>query len=169
MEFLFRKGTLEDTETLIRFLDGVKSAMSQQEWFYLDPPDTVRRLMAEGSMELWMAMDKDRVAAVFTIIHPGLCSDNYGWDLALPEEELLQVIHMDTAAVDPDYRGFGLQGKMMRLAEQGLCGRGRKILLSTVHPDNRFSLNNLLKLEYRIQKRVGKYGSERYILQKEIF
>lgn len=169
MDFQFRKGTPEDTEAFLLFLDEVKAGMSQKDWFYLDPADAVRRMMTDGTMEFWLAFHEEKLAAVFSILFPGLQSYNYGYDLELSEEELLQVVHMDTAAVHPDYRGFGLQGRMVQLAEQELAGTGKRILLSTVHPENKFSLNNMLKQKYEIQKRVGKYGSERLILRKNIF
>ena len=169
MQLEFRKGTLADTEMFIRFLDDVKAGMTQKEWFYLDPPAVVREMMADGTMELWVAMDGDRIAAAFDILHPGLASFNYGYDLDLPERELQQVVHMDTSAVHADYRGMGLQGRMVHTAEEALSGQGRKILLCTVHPENRYSLNNMLKQGYQIQRRVAKYGSERYVLRKDIF
>lgn len=169
MNLVFRKGNSADTERFILFLDEIKAEMSNPEWFYLDPPDTVRRMMEDHTMELWLAEDGNRVAAVFDILHPGLQSFNYGYDLDLSEEELLHVIHMDTSAVHPDYRGLGLQRKMVYAAEQEYCGKGRRILLCTVHPENRYSLNNMLKQGFQIQKRVEKYGSERYILRKDIF
>ena len=169
MELNFRKGTLADTESFIQFLEEVKAAMSQQDWFYLDPPDTVREMMADGTMELWVAMDGDRIAAAFDILHPGLAPFNYGYDLELSQEELLQVVHMDTSAVHSDYRGMGLQRKMAQTAEEELSGQGRRILLCTVHPENRYSLNNMLQQGYTVQKRVNKYGSDRFVLRKNIF
>lgn len=169
MNLTFHKGIYEDTQLLIPFLEEIKAEMQEQDWFYLDSPDVIREMMTDGTMELWLTTDDTRLAAIFTILHPGLQSHNYGYDLDLSEEELQLVIHMDTAAVHRDYRGLGLQGKMVQMAEKELSGKGRKILLSTVHPENRFSLNNMLRLGYEIQKRVNKYGSERYILRKEIF
>lgn len=169
MDLNFRKGTLTDTEAFIRFLDVVKAAMPRKEWFYLDPPDLVREMMRDGTMELWIAMDGDRIAAAFDILYPGLASYNYGYDLDFAQEELLQVVHMDTAAVHQNYRGLGLQRKMVDTAEMELSGQGRRILLCTVHPENRYSLNNMLKQGYQIQKRMEKYGSERFILRKDIF
>ena len=53
----------------------------------------------------------------------------------------------------------------MAEAEKVLAGR---ILLCTIHPDNRYSLQNALKLGYRIEKRVGRYGSVRYVLRKDL-
>lgn len=106
MHFTFRKGTLQDAEAFILFLEEVKAGMQQKEWFYLDPPDRVRSWIADGTMEFWLSLAEERLAAVFSILHPGLKEDNYGYDLGLCEEELHQVVHMDTAAVHPDYRGF---------------------------------------------------------------
>ena len=169
MALFFRRGTLEDTDCFIRFLNEIKADMPQKDWFYVDPPEAVREMMSDGTMELWVAMDGERMAAAFDVLYPGLAPYNYGYDLGFTEEELLQVIHMDTSAVHPDYRGQGLQGSMVRTAEETLSGQGRKILLCTVHPENRFSLNNMLRQGYEVQKRVLKYGSERYILRKDIF
>lgn len=169
MDLTFRKGTLADTEMFIQFLEEVKANMPEKTWFYLDPPETVRKMMAEGSMELWLAMDAERIAAAFDVVYPGLAAYNYGYDLCLTREELLQVVHMDTSAVHQDYRGLGLQRKMVDTAEKELSGKGKRILLCTVHPENRYSLHNMVKQGYLIQKRVDKYGSERYILRKEIF
>ena len=169
MNFQFRKGNQENAEAFILFLDEIKAGISQKDWFYLDPPDTVRSMVEDGTLEFWMVFHEEKLAAVFSVLFPGLRSDNYGYDLGLCEEELLRIIHMDTAAVHPDYRGFGLQGRLVQLAERELSGKGKRILLSTVHPDNEFSLNNMLKQGYAVRKRVEKYGSERLILQKEIF
>lgn len=168
MEIVIRKGGREHTEALIALLREVWEAMPNREWFYLDSPEDVRQMMADGTMELWVAMDGGRLAGAFDILHPGLDAYNYGNDLGFSEEELLRVINMDTAAVHPDYRGQGLQKKLMETAEAELRERGKHILLCTVHPENRFSLNNVLKQGYSIQMELPKYGSVRYILRKDI-
>lgn len=168
MEFTIRKGTIEDTEALICLLQEVRQGMVCKEWLYLDAPEDVRKMMEDGIMQLWVAVDGTRLAGIFDILIPGLAEYNYGYDLALTQEELLRVIHMDTAAVHPDYRGHGLQKTLMQEAEKYAAGMGNRILLTTVHPDNRFSLNNILQQGYSIEKRLPKYGSERYILRKDI-
>ena len=165
----FRKGNPEDATLFVCFLDEIKSEMQQKDWLYLDPPELVQAMMSDEIMELWLAMDEKRVAAVFSDLYPGLESYNYGYDLDFSEQELMKVVHMDTSAVHKDYRGLGLQGRMVQIAEKSLEGQGSKILMSTVHPDNQFSLNNMLRQGYEIRKRVEKYGSERFILQKNIF
>lgn len=167
MEITIRKGTLEDTESLITLLQEVWQRMDNKEWLYLDDPDEVRAMMSNDTMQLWVAMDGDRIAASFDILIPGLQSFNYGYDLDFEETMLLQVVNMDTIAVHPDYRGMGLQQQLMTEAENWAFANGYPILLCTVHPDNHFSLRNMLNLGYQIQKELPKYGSNRYILRKD--
>lgn len=168
MNIEIRKGDRNDTENFIKLLYDVQAAMPHKEWFYLDPPEEIREMMADGTMRLWVAMDGERLAGAFDILIPGLDEYNYGYDLGFGEEELLRVINMDTAAVHPDYRGQGLQKRLMQAAEKEICRMGQRILLCTVHPDNQFSLQNVLKQGYAVQKREEKYGSIRYVLRKDL-
>ena len=168
MALTIRKGTASDTEQFIQLLDTVRESMEYKEWFYLDPHDFVREAMKNGKMELWVAMDGDRMAAAFDILRPGLDAYNYGYDLNFTQEQLLRVINMDSAAVLPEYRGLGLQRKLIAMGEEQLRREGEHILLCTVHPDNRFSLDNVLKQGYQIQRKLDKYGSVRYLLRKDL-
>lgn len=169
MAIAIRKGTQADTEAFICLLEEVRAGMPHPEWFYLDPPEFVREKMSDGTMQLWVAMDGDRLAAAFDILIPGLTAENYGYDLGFSRELLLRVINMDSAAVHPDYRGLGLQRALMETVERELRGAGERILLGTVHPENRYSLENVLKRGFSIVRRLEKYGSERYLLRKDIF
>lgn len=163
-----RKGKREEIEAFISLLQLVHAGMEHKEWFYLDPPEDVRRMGTEGMLEFWAAVEQDRLAGAFSVIFPGLTELNYGYDLGLSAEELRRVVNMDTIAVHPDYRGRGLQKTLMQTAEQALSQSGDKILLCTVHPDNRYSLRNVQEQGYVIQKRLEKYGSVRYILRKDL-
>lgn len=168
MEIEIRKGTNRDTEGFIQLLQETKAGMVNQDWFFLDAPEDVRAMMENGVMELWVAMDGHRIAGAFDLIHPGLEEYNYGYDLDFDEERLLRVVQMDTAAVHPDYRGLGLQKKLMETAEAEIRKMSGRILLCTIHPDNVFSLNNVLKQGYSVEKKLPKYGSVRYVLRKDL-
>ena len=168
MEFTIRKGTLKDLEQFIELLQEVRQGMEHKEWLYLDPPEEVRRMMAEGMLELWVAMDGETLAAAFDILIPGIYSFNYGYVLDFSEEALLRVINMDTIAVRPAYRGRKLQQKLIREAEREIALQGSRILLCTVHPENQYSLNNFLSLGYTVEKQLHMYGSQRLILRKNL-
>lgn len=165
MEIQIRKIGLDELDKYLEFSRMVKDGMTQEDWFFLDPDEEVREMMERDAVDIWLAEDGDRIAAVFCIVYPGLEAFNIGYDLGFSEENLSRVVHMDTAAVHPDYRGRGLQKRMMAHAEGELQG---KILLCTIHPDNLYSLNNALKLGYTIEKKTQRYGSIRYILRKDL-
>lgn len=167
MDITIRKGSSGDLEAFITLLANVREQMEHKEWFYLDSPEDVRTMMEQGIMELWVAEDQGKPVGFFDLLRPGLESFNYGYDLGFSKEELLRVVNMDSAAVHPDYRGLGLQGRLLEAAHRQLREEGNRILLCTVHPENRFSLNNVLKLGYTIQKKLEKYDSVRYILRKD--
>lgn len=169
MAIEIRKGTKEDVEDFIAFLARIRAQMDHPEWFYLDSPQEVRRLMESGVMQLWLAVDGSRIAGIYDYLVPGEAPYNYGYDLDFSREQLLRVINMDNAAVHPDYRGLGLQRRMMQVAEESLRDTGHWHLLCTIHPDNRYSLQNAQAMGYTIQKELPKYGSTRYILRKDIF
>ena len=168
MEITIRKGSKADIESAICLLQDVKAAMEHPEWFYLDSPEEIRGMMADGTMQLWVAEDGNTLAGILYILFPGLQEYNYGYDLGFTQEELLRVVSIDTAAVRPEYRGIGLQGKLIQAAEDSLNGEDERILLCTIHPENSFSLNNALKQGYVIQRELPKYGSTRYVLRKNL-
>lgn len=169
MVLTIRKGTRADLEAFICLLSGVRETMTQKDWFILDPPETIREMMDEGILEFWVALDGSRMAGGLSIVHPGERECNYGYDLGYDRERLLKVVNMDSAAVHPDYRGQGIQGRLLEAAETALREQGARYLLCTIHPENRFSLNNALKQGYTIEKTGQKYGSVRHFLCKKIF
>ena len=111
MEINIRKGSPEELETFLSFTHEVQDAMPDNAWFALDPDEELRELTADSSMEFWMAEAEGRLAAVFSIICPGLREFNLGYEIGLTEEELRRVTHMDTAAVHPDFRAGDCKGK----------------------------------------------------------
>ena len=168
MTVSIRKGTLSDCEDYIRLLYTVRETMPNRDWFFLDSPEEIRQMMASGMMQLWLAEDQGKMAAGFDYFVPGLEDFNYGYDLDFTREALLRVVQMDTAAVYPEYRGMGLQNRLMAAAEGEISREPGRILLCTVHPDNRFSLENVMKQGYSIGTKVEKYDSVRYVMRKDL-
>lgn len=168
MTFSIRKGTAADLDAFAGLLRDVRAAMDKKEWFYLDTREELQAYMDSGVMELWLAEDQGRVVGAFNLLIPGLREYNYGYRLGFGEQELMRVVNMDSAAVHPDYRGQGIQRRLLQEAETWLKSQGSRILLCTIHPQNRFSLSNALAVGYEIQKQVDIYGSVRYILRKDI-
>lgn len=87
-----------------------------------------------------------------------LGDENLGYDLKFDEEQRKQSAHMEIAMVRKEYRGQGLQRKMMEESEQILKEQGYHYLLGTAHPDNVASVNTFLKLQYEQVMTKEKYG-----------
>lgn len=168
MAIVIRKGTVADTEAYIDLLYTVQEAMPNKEWFFLDPAEEIREMMASGMMQLWVADDNGKMAGGFDYFVPKLEDFNYGYGLNFSDELLMRVVQMDTAAVAPGYRGLGLQNILMKAAEEEIGREPGRILLCTIHPDNKYSLENVLRQGYSIGAKVEIYDSVRYILRKDL-
>ena len=76
----------------------------------------------------------------------------------MEEEQLKLCAMMDTAAVLPEFRGHHLQYEMMQTAERKLHKEGYRYLLCTVHPENKFSRENVKRQGYKKILTKEKYG-----------
>lgn len=171
MEFLIKKLLCEEVETAAKLAQEVYGQMQEKQWFAPDSEECIKALFQEKKGLFYQAaeVEKQLMAGVLFVLFPGRSPDNLGREIKLPEEELLQVAHMDTVAILPAYRGNGLQYQLMQRAEQELRRRGFSYLMCTVHPDNRFSRENLLKQGYKAVGSGLKYGGlPREILLKDI-
>ena len=74
----------------------------------------------------------------------------------------------NSAIVHPDYRGNGLQRKLLEAA-LGLLRPGIVGIGATVSPENQYSLNNALASGFEIICRREMYGGyDRYLLKKMV-
>ena len=72
---------------------------------------------------------------------------------------------MESVGVHPDFRGNGLQYRLLSEAEKYLDMY--RYFMATVYPMNTYSLQNFQKLGYEIMLKKQKYtGIERYVLRK---
>ena len=171
MPFQIKLASAQDFDAVLGLIQTVREQLPQQEWFAADPPDQSRRLLAQGKMTAYQAVETEtgKLAGVFLTAYPGKSKENLGRDIGLPVTALERAAHMDTVAILPEYRGNRLQRRLMCRAEEDLRQKGFRYLLCTVHPENRFSKDNLLRQGYRAAKTTEKYGGLlRDILWKEL-
>lgn len=188
MDFVIEKVTNLSQETInlsIQKIKDVWSMMPTPQWFAMDSDKEIHDYFTEGKSRLYVAKAKTSLntefyndsrdfdcpefAGLFITICPELGAENLGRDLEFSDHDLVKSAHMETVIISPKYRGHHLQARLMAKAEEDLKASGYKHLLCTIHPDNKYSLNNALSLGYNIQKLTEKYGGlPRYILLKEI-
>lgn len=171
MEFQIKKATSSQYEQVVSIIQNVLQTMPNQEWFAADGADYTREILVAGKGTAYLAIcqETSEIAGVFMTVVPGSSSDNLGLDAGLSGEELTKVVHMDTAAVLPAYRGHQLQRRLMLFAEEELKSAGYHYLCCTIHPENKYSLNSAVSLGYEVKTICEKYGGYlRAVLMKEI-
>lgn len=168
-DFALRLAEKQDIDGIFYVMEQVRDTIANQEWFVADDRDYIRRHIDGNAGFTVVAGTKDgRIAAFFTIDYPGTRADNLGYDIGLPAEECLRTAHMDTVGVLPEYRGNHLMARLLELAETVLSKTGYRHLMCTIHPDNRYSLDNMKSHGYEIMATKEKYGGfMRHILYKQ--
>ena len=171
MQFLIERAVPEDYLIVADVIQSVWQQIQQKDWFVADDSEYTCRTLKEGNGIGYKAFEKDSgaLAGVFLAALPGNGEENLGRDIGLPEIELGKVAHMESIAIRSEYRGNGLQHSMMKIAEEELRKQGYRYLMCTVHPENRYSKNNIIKQGYQVVLTKEKYGGYlRDILLKKL-
>jgi len=170
-------GKQGERELLVRLLrpDEVDAAVALQDRVYACMPD--RSLLAlTGREEIEESTEKDVCIGVFDgerlaafammVVNRVSETRNTGQKNGFPPEEC---VSFDTAFVDPDYRGLGLQRCLLQAREDVARQLGAKYALVTVAPENEFSLRNVMGQGFEIHARRQLYGGlDRYVLKKDL-
>lgn len=167
-EISLRKAQPADLDGIMRVMNEAK-ASAEPGWFVSDDDEYVKEHMEKRGFIIAAEDGKAGIVGFMMIDFPGICEKNLGVYLNLGEQILNQVVHMDSAAVLPAYRGRHLQERMLEMAERSLDQMPQyKYRMCTVHPDNRYSLANLQKLGYTVLTTVYKYnGLLRHVMYKK--
>ncbi|MBE6054460.1 MAG: GNAT family N-acetyltransferase [Clostridium sartagoforme] len=113
--------------------------------------------------------EKDDLIAMAVYVKKGYGKGNYGYDLDLEGEALLNVAQVESTVVRSDYRGNGLQQILCKKIEDIAKNERVKLLTSTASPYNKYSVNTFRNLGYEIKRDKIKYGGlRRYVLAKEL-
>ena len=170
-----RRGCQEDVKDIVYVMEEAVRSMERPEWFVSDNETFIREQIGEDDPEaetaplVPFAPFTSRIGAFLIVKFPGLSEKNLGHILGMPNEQLLKVAHMESAAVLPSWRGMGLQGRLLKAAEKELLGGPHTLLMATVHPENRFSLENFLREGYEVKATVRRYGGLlRHVLLKDV-
>ena len=167
--FTIELADISDIDAIYSTMQAV-SAYTDSELYVYPTMDSLRRRFANHTGFVLIARESSsaRVAAVLTTLIPRLDKSNLGWELGMSEDELMNVIEIENTAVRKEYRGNGLQRRMGEMAEGIIAQRGLHPILCSIHPKNKYSLQNALAGGYTEVKRCKLYGGkERLILRKE--
>ncbi len=80
----------------------------------------------------------------------------------------LNYMLIDSIMVKEEYRGQGLQRKMLDFAYKRAKELKMYGLVATIHPDNIYSLNNFIEEKYEVINTIKIHGGPRRIVIKNI-
>ena len=164
--FLIRQATQEDVPGIMDIMAEAAADQEHPDWFVSDDEAYVREHISEHGYTI-VAQTVDGQTAGFFIVKYPEGEDNLGRYLDMEEEALGQVVVMDSTVVGSDYRGAGLQGRMLQAAEARIDKEKFHYLMCTIHPNNQFSRQNMESQGYEVKKITKCYGGlDRCILVK---
>ena len=167
MDFRIRRASLNDVDGIMEIMEEARCNTEHPDWFAADDAEFVKGHLADKGFVIVAETQDGRIAGFFLVKEPEL-KENLGTYLGFGEDKLARVAVMDSAAVGSQFRGNGLQGKMLEAAEAFLDKERFSYLMCTIHPDNRYSLRNMRSHGYEVKMKTKCYGGlERYILLKE--
>ena len=153
---------LPDIPQIMQIIEEACQKIENPDWYSVDDQAFMEAHIERNGFILKAVASgeesMDEIAGFLVVRFPGNAADNLGKYLALPEEEMERVAHMESAAVRSAYRGLGLQNQLMQYAEKMLEGTPYIHLLGTAHPDNCYSVRNFERLGYAVIAEDRKYG-----------
>jgi len=162
--FPIRRCTNRDVDAIMELQETVYRALENKELFVTSSREENAAYLVEPNFILG-CFDAEKLIAYCSFAVPGEGPDNLGWDLGWQWDKVRSCARLDTIVVHPDYRG-GLQQRLIRHA-LALAAKNPSIqsVLTTVSPQNKYSLHNVQAMGFEVLLKKLKYGGkERFIL-----
>lgn len=154
---------LKSLNEYLELYENVKKSMEHPEWLGDFSKDDYEYLLNNGSIIYVWKYEEKMIAAGMLI--PSRAKDLikfFSQDL-----DYKQVIDFGPELVDINYIGNGLQDKIIKYLEKYAKENGYKYGISTVHPDNYYSIRNLEKNEFQNIGKVELKRGERNVYRKK--
>jgi len=159
----------DQADEIYHVMKAVYEQLEDKNLYVCDDLEYVKLHIKEAGFTVVACNEDAEIVGVFLVRYPGLDEDNLGRDIGMKQEQLNQVVHMESAVVLPQYRGRGLQQAMLKYAEQVIDKSKYKYFCATVSPDNPWSYHVFEKNGYQLKITKEKYaGLMRRIYIKEV-
>ncbi len=134
-----------DIDEYIVFRENVKKNMDNPDWLGDFTKDELVNLLNTGS-KIWIyCLDNNPVCSMMFIPSTEQSLQKFGITYDCKE-----VADYGPMFVNPKYVGNRLQSQMLNILDDYCVKHGYKYAASTVHPNNLYSINNLLKHHFEL-------------------
>ncbi len=142
----------------------------------LDQPEFLQALTVEEFLYIFHgngmvvgAYVDNRLIAFRAMLDPGEDDEHLGIDVGVSTGELTSVLYSEITAVDPDFRGHGLQTILGKWLMEHVDHDRYRYICTTVAPMNIPSLKDKFALGLRVKALKVKYENKlRYILFRDL-
>lgn len=131
-------------DNYIIFRDSVKKNMKCPEWLGDFTKHDLEQLLNTGSIIWIYYLEQEPVCSMMLI--PSTKKSLSKFEIELDEKE---VVDYGPMFVNPKYVGNSLQYQMLRVLDEYCLNNDYKYAISTIHPDNIYSINNLVKAGFK--------------------
>ncbi len=156
-EMIYRIAEIKDAMEIHSLMEQVYEQLDDQTLYVCDGLSFVQEHLSEKGFGLVVTFEEQLVGGLI-VRFPQMEKDNLGLDIGLPESELCHVAHMESVVVHPDFRGRGIQSKLLQKAEEVLKKDQYQYLMATVAPKNAASIRSFENNGYQCVKTKEKYG-----------
>lgn len=131
-----------DLDMYIKFREEVKKHMEYPEWLWDFSKEDLEDLLKNGS-KIWVYyLNNEEVCSMMSIPSTKKSIDKFKLDI-----DYRDVIDYGPMFVNIEYVGNRLQFQMLKELDKYFMNR-YKYVIATIHPDNMFSINNILKDDF---------------------
>lgn len=131
-------------EEYIEFREYVKKHMEYPEWLGDFSIEDLEHILANGS-KIWLYyLDDTPVCSMMAIPADATTINKYEVNL-----DHKNIIDYGPMMVNPKFIGNGLQYQMLKELDTYSINNNYKYAISTVHPDNTYSINNFIKDNFK--------------------
>lgn len=151
----------EEIKIVLDFQKEIIDNMEHKEWFVpLTKEEFLTPIRGEDNVYVF----------IYNNIIIGLLVLTCNISEILKDYELPSTNYMliDSIMVKEGYRGYGLQRQLLNFAYKRAFDLNMDGLVATIHPDNKYSLNNFLNDNYNILHTLTIHGGTRKIVVKNV-
>ena len=143
LEELDMKNTKINLDEYIKFRELVKDNMNNPEWLGDFTKEELEEMLKNNS-KIWVYyINNEPVCSMMIIPSTKKSLNKFEVDL---DEKI--VIDYGPMFVNPKYVGNHLQYQMLKYLDNYCLNKGYKYVIGTIHPDNIYSINNLVKDDF---------------------
>ena len=164
---ILKVATIDNAVEIYSLMQEVYNRLENKSLYVCDNLEFVKAHIAKEGFIVIACHKGNKIVGNFLFRYPDMQADNLGRDIGLDDEKLKKVVHMESVAVLPEYRGNALQSEMLRYGEKLIDQNRYQYFLATVSLDNAASYTTFQKNGYKLIKVKEKYGGlQRGILLK---